>query len=92
MKNRISGLVWGSIAVIQMWIIVFLSQWIYINDHSLKPGTLTEKFVLFVSQATVGFFCDLYGPYLITMMYVVWFVCGVLYLVKQKPSKLASQP
>jgi len=91
MKCRFTVFAWVSIAVIQMWIIVFLSQWIYINDHSLKPGTLTEKFVLFISQATVGFFCDLYGPYLITIMYVVWLICVVLFLSKQKPSKLASQ-
>jgi uncharacterized membrane protein len=87
MKHRVSVLVWSGIAVVQMWIIVLLSQWIYINDHSLKPETLKDKFVLFVSQATVGFFCDLYIPYLVTLAFVAWLIWQVVKVKGAAPEK-----
>ncbi|MEI7808572.1 MAG: hypothetical protein WCJ07_08825 [Verrucomicrobiota bacterium] len=80
MKYRVSVLVWAGVAVVQMWIIVLMSQWIYINDHSLKPEALKDQFVLFISQATVGFLCDLYVPYFVSVAYVMWIIWEIIML------------
>lgn len=72
MKSRPSTWLWAGLAVVQMWIIVLLSQWIYTHDHSLTPETLNDKSVLFIAQAVVGFLCDLYIPHLVTLAYILW--------------------